>query len=508
MIGDVRDAEPEPGGDAEQHARAAPGSRSIRCDSDAAAARRRRAMPSKRIIPAEGVLGVGVRLPPPPVSVSRLSETATRPIPIHWRRPSSKPKKRSASTARKTRPPASTAWPIEIGASVSAADVQRERHRRHAPADAPPLRPEQIDGAAQRMAHVDVGRGDRALVLEQEREVRAQRGEQRTEQADADAERDAGHVGTVFWALSERRASPLLGSGARYAVSRVEASRRGLMRAGRDADMAITVIESALRRMGEVFGGEDSANGRSLAYVWGFGSTCLTATVLLPHPAAANVTGLVAIIVAGYLGAAVLFTWAAELSRMALETMTYLGQLLITGLTFFWGAPDAPFLWFHVWLVVHTFHFLPPARASRQIACAAVLYVFATVATHSALPAATSVVGVGTIVAVGMLVGAFRVRVDELLRESTRSAAIDPLTGLYNRRAFAEAYAGERARRARSGRTGALLLVDCDRFKALNDRDGHPAGDRALRRVAEVLAAHVRDVDTPRGSAATSSPCC
>ena len=47
--------------------------------------------------------------PTPPVSVSNASEPATRPIPIHWRRPSSKPKKRSASTARKTRPPASTA---------------------------------------------------------------------------------------------------------------------------------------------------------------------------------------------------------------------------------------------------------------------------------------------------------------------------------------------------------------------------------------------------------------
>jgi hypothetical protein len=57
----------------------------------------------------------------PPVSVNAVSETATSPIPVHWRRPSSKPKKRSASTARNTRPPASTAWPTEIGARVSAA---------------------------------------------------------------------------------------------------------------------------------------------------------------------------------------------------------------------------------------------------------------------------------------------------------------------------------------------------------------------------------------------------
>ena len=74
---------------------------------------------SKMIIPASEYCECA-SAPPPPVRVSRLSETATRMMPIHWRRPSSKPKKRSASTARNTRPPASTAWAIEIGASASA----------------------------------------------------------------------------------------------------------------------------------------------------------------------------------------------------------------------------------------------------------------------------------------------------------------------------------------------------------------------------------------------------
>ena len=199
----------------------------------------------------------------------------------------------------------------------------------------------------------------------------------------------------------------------------------------------------------------------------------------------------------GYLGAAVLYVRAGTLPQMALEVFTYFGQLLITALTLLWGAPEAPFLWFHVWLVVHSFHFLAPSRAARQIACAAALFVFATIAMDAPYPAATSVVGVGTITAVGMLVGAFRARVDELLRAAARSAAVDPLTELANRRAFADAYAAEQRRRARSGDVGALLVVDCDGFKALNDRQGHLAGDNALRRVAECIAANVREVDTP-----------
>ncbi|MEA2221151.1 MAG: hypothetical protein QOJ35_3777 [Solirubrobacteraceae bacterium] len=255
-------------------------------------------------------------------------------------------------------------------------------------------------------------------------------------------------------------------------------------------------MERLLGRMGRIFAGDGSGNGRSLAYVWGFGASCLTVTILLPHPAAAHVAGLVAVAIAGYVGAALLFLRAARFTLGALEAITYVGQLLITALTLLWGAPDAPFLWFHVWLVVHSFHFLPPVRATRQIACAAVLYVAATVATHAPFPAGTSVVGVGTIVAIGMLVGAFRVRVDELLRSFARSAALDPLTGLANRRAFSEAYAAERARRARSGGCGALMVLDCDGFKRLNDRRGHAAGDRALCRIAGVMSSIIREIDT------------
>jgi diguanylate cyclase (GGDEF)-like protein len=257
------------------------------------------------------------------------------------------------------------------------------------------------------------------------------------------------------------------------------------------------MVDALLGRMGRVLAGDATGNGRSLAYVWCFGSSALTTTLFLPHPSAANDTGLVLIAVIGYLGAAVLFVRAGTLPQMALEVFTYFGQLLITALTLLWGAPEAPFLWFHVWLVVHSFHFLAASRAVRQIACAAALFVFATIVINAPYPAATSVVGVGTITAVGMLVGAFRARVDELLQAAARSAAVDPLTELVNRRAFAGAYAAEQRRRARSGGVGALLVVDCDGFKALNDRLGHQAGDDALQRVAECITANVREVDTP-----------
>lgn len=68
----------------------------------------------------------------------------------------------------------------------------------------------------------------------------------------------------------------------------------------------------------------------------------------------------------------------------------------------------------------------------------------------------------------------------------------DFLTGLPNRRAFAERIGPVWERAAGSQRPLGIALIDVDWFKAYNDRYGHPAGDRVLRAVARVLAAHVR----------------
>lgn len=64
----------------------------------------------------------------------------------------------------------------------------------------------------------------------------------------------------------------------------------------------------------------------------------------------------------------------------------------------------------------------------------------------------------------------------------------DELTGLLNRRAFREVAAQRIAHHRRNGRTGALLFVDMDNFKAVNDVHGHQAGDDALRALAGILS--------------------
>ena len=76
-----------------------------------------------------------------------------------------------------------------------------------------------------------------------------------------------------------------------------------------------------------------------------------------------------------------------------------------------------------------------------------------------------------------------------------RLAARDGLTQLYNRRAFDERLAKARAREERQGGRFAVLLLDIDHFKKLNDTFGHPAGDAALKHTARVLEGHLRQGD-------------
>ena len=71
----------------------------------------------------------------------------------------------------------------------------------------------------------------------------------------------------------------------------------------------------------------------------------------------------------------------------------------------------------------------------------------------------------------------------------------DPLTGLYNRRGF-QLLAEQSLRVARrAGRESLLIMADVDGLKGLNDRHGHPAGDRALCAVARALESGLRESD-------------
>ena len=84
---------------------------------------------------------------------------------------------------------------------------------------------------------------------------------------------------------------------------------------------------------------------------------------------------------------------------------------------------------------------------------------------------------------------------NERMRELRRQASHDSLTGLKNRRRFEEDLRAELARSARYGVPGALLMLDLDHFKQVNDTLGHPAGDRVIAEIADAMRGRARETD-------------
>jgi diguanylate cyclase (GGDEF)-like protein len=109
------------------------------------------------------------------------------------------------------------------------------------------------------------------------------------------------------------------------------------------------------------------------------------------------------------------------------------------------------------------------------------------------LPILIAVVGIALAALLGALVLVWSR--NERMQELQLQASQDPLTGLKNRRRFGEDLRTELARSRREETVGAVLMLDLDNFKQVNDTLGHPAGDRVIADIADVLNARMRATD-------------
>jgi diguanylate cyclase (GGDEF)-like protein len=109
------------------------------------------------------------------------------------------------------------------------------------------------------------------------------------------------------------------------------------------------------------------------------------------------------------------------------------------------------------------------------------------------LPLLLAVVGISLAALLGSLILAWTR--NERMQQLQREASLDPLTGLKNRRRFEEELRAAMARGRRDRTTGAVLMLDLDHFKQVNDSHGHPAGDRMIEQIAGVLRQRTRESD-------------
>jgi diguanylate cyclase (GGDEF)-like protein len=92
------------------------------------------------------------------------------------------------------------------------------------------------------------------------------------------------------------------------------------------------------------------------------------------------------------------------------------------------------------------------------------------------------------VVTVASTFGLFSIEVRKMESALSRVAFVDVLTNLPNRRAMQERFHQEMARANRHQQSFALLVIDIDHFKRINDANGHPVGDAVLQHVASVLS--------------------
>ncbi|MCM2316573.1 MAG: diguanylate cyclase [Thermoanaerobaculia bacterium] len=91
--------------------------------------------------------------------------------------------------------------------------------------------------------------------------------------------------------------------------------------------------------------------------------------------------------------------------------------------------------------------------------------------------------------------GEYVVEIESLNRRLREQAIRDPLTGLHNRRFFEESAERDAARAIRLGEPLAVVMLDIDHFKQINDSFGHASGDRVLESISALLRAHARVAD-------------
>jgi diguanylate cyclase (GGDEF)-like protein len=142
----------------------------------------------------------------------------------------------------------------------------------------------------------------------------------------------------------------------------------------------------------------------------------------------------------------------------------------------------------YVWITVYSGLFL--SRRAMQVHAAMITVGFGVALLASGLPQTLT-----AWVLVSATVWFSGHALSRLAERGRRDAETDHVTGLLNRRAFVAAAEREHELAARTGADLSVVLIDLDGFKAVNDRDGHAAGDRLLAELAATWQGALRPAD-------------
>jgi diguanylate cyclase (GGDEF)-like protein len=240
---------------------------------------------------------------------------------------------------------------------------------------------------------------------------------------------------------------------------------------------------------------------RTAAALFGAASVVTFISIVAPHQPQLEAGNLTFVATGAALLTAFLLLAGERLPAWTVHLLPVAGTVLVSfGLLFNGerngGAAGGDEM-YYLWVTLYAAYYLGRVGTAVQVALVAAAYTVTLVAIDPG-PIATSrwLTTVGLAVGSAVVVRLLAERIERLVAELRLAAATDPLTGLLNRRAFAERCGHELARARRTGEAFAALLIDVDHFKQINDREGHAAGDEALVALAAALTHELREIDT------------
>src|SRR3954447_10018264 len=258
-------------------------------------------------------------------------------------------------------------------------------------------------------------------------------------------------------------------------------------------------VRSAFARSDDPYAGGDLELARRLGQILATATT-LIGMVLLPFAPPTAAIGDKGWLVVGGLVLINAATVALERS-VGIYTwnniliLNYLGVMQV-GVAQWLAGVHAPYRELFLLTTVYVAGVPPPRRSVVFLAAATVVTLtplFFTPWDPMLVASTVALVLIWSALAVVVAVAQLAARMDRIGNQrASRMARVDPLTGLGNRRAFDEVLTAEIARARRAGSPLMLLLGDLDRFKEMNDRHGHLAGDRVLKQVAAVFRDTIR----------------
>jgi diguanylate cyclase (GGDEF)-like protein/putative nucleotidyltransferase with HDIG domain len=242
--------------------------------------------------------------------------------------------------------------------------------------------------------------------------------------------------------------------------------------------------------------GDSAVMARSLMYLFAAGGAVTLISLLIPT---VHDGPRIAITGASAFGiAALLFLVYDRVPVWGFQVFLAAGTVLVEWTIYASGDTTSPYAMFYFWIAIYAFYFLTRFRASLQMAFIGIAYSAVIVSNGDVhtTPVIHWLFVTSTLVVAGAFIGVQRGHVDRLIDRLSSAARTDSLTGLVNRRGFEELFDTELERARRGDRPLSVIVGDLDGFKAINDRYGHAAGDRALEKLSQILQGVKRRVDT------------